>query len=153
MYVTDAGGWTLCHNFSSLALEVWDRQCIEDSERKDDRPHYYWMNDKGVCRTAPATQSRLIICACAIFWLLPVTLCTGGTQELPTAADHLHCQPGEALPEGPGQVQRSGVSNFHFVGKPSPENFLFSAGYYYLCRIDYSAAGLVKFLWFMVVRK
>ena len=37
---------------------VWDRQCLEDSERKDQRINES-MNDKGVYRTAPATPGLL----------------------------------------------------------------------------------------------
>ena len=29
------GGLTFSQNFSSLALTVWDRQCLEDSQQKD----------------------------------------------------------------------------------------------------------------------
>ena len=35
-HVTHGWGWTFSQNFSSLALPVWDTQCLEDSERKDD---------------------------------------------------------------------------------------------------------------------
>ena len=35
--------WTLSQNVSSLALTVWDRQCLEDSERKDDLINK-WIN-------------------------------------------------------------------------------------------------------------
>ena len=37
-------GWTFSQNFSSLALTVWDRECLEDSERKDDSMNE-WMNE------------------------------------------------------------------------------------------------------------
>ena len=44
--------------FSSLAITFWDLWCFEDLEEKDD-----WLtetiNDKGVCRTAPATPGLL----------------------------------------------------------------------------------------------
>ena len=33
--MTHDGGWTFIQNFSSPALTVWDRYCLEDSERKD----------------------------------------------------------------------------------------------------------------------
>ena len=46
--------WTLCKNFRSLALLVWDLGCFEDLEEMD-----RWL-DGGVCRTAPATPGLLI---------------------------------------------------------------------------------------------
>ena len=30
-------GWTFSQNVSYPALIIWDRQCLEDSEQKDDR--------------------------------------------------------------------------------------------------------------------
>ena len=35
-HVTNCGGWTFPQNVSSPALMVWDSQCLEDSELKDD---------------------------------------------------------------------------------------------------------------------
>ena len=35
-YVTHGGGLTFSQNVSSLALSVWNTQCLEDSEQKDD---------------------------------------------------------------------------------------------------------------------
>ena len=59
-HVTLGGGWTICQNFSSLALLVWARKWFEDLEEKD-----RWLNqlisDEAVYRTAPATQGLLII--------------------------------------------------------------------------------------------
>ena len=59
-HVTCLGGWTFSQNFSSLALTVCDLCHYEDLEEKDD-----WvtdlMNDRGVCRTAPATPGLLKI--------------------------------------------------------------------------------------------
>ena len=46
-------------NLSSPALTVWDRQCLGDSEQKDDLVNES-MNDEGVFRTAPATLGLLI---------------------------------------------------------------------------------------------
>ena len=56
------GRWTFSQNFSALALTVLDKQCLEDSIRKD-HPLNQWMkiNDKGVYRTAPATPGLLIM--------------------------------------------------------------------------------------------
>ena len=36
-------GWTFSQNVSSPALTVWDRQCLEDSEQKDDSMNQ-WIN-------------------------------------------------------------------------------------------------------------
>ena len=50
-------------SFSSLALRVWDRQCLEDFERKDHRFNESAnesVNDEDPCRTAPATPGVLI---------------------------------------------------------------------------------------------
>ena len=46
------------------ALTVWDRQCLKDSERKDDLINQSMneiINEEGVYRTAPATPGLLII--------------------------------------------------------------------------------------------
>ena len=40
---------------------VWDGQCLEDSEQKDDRLNQSNMSDGGDCRTAPATPGLLKI--------------------------------------------------------------------------------------------
>ena len=45
-------------NFSSLALPVWDRHYLEDSERKVHRLNQL-INNEGVCRTARATPGLL----------------------------------------------------------------------------------------------
>ena len=39
---------------------VWDRQCLEDSEQKDQLLNES-VNAEGVCRTAMATQGLLIM--------------------------------------------------------------------------------------------
>ena len=53
------GGEHSFKNFSSSALTVWNRQCHEDCERKDDLMNES-MNYKGVCRTAMAKPGLLI---------------------------------------------------------------------------------------------
>ena len=58
--MTNDGWWIFSKNFSSPALPVWYRQCVEDSELKDDSINPL-LNDKGVYRTAPATPGLLII--------------------------------------------------------------------------------------------
>ena len=58
-HVTHGGGWTFSQNFSSPALTVWDRQCLEDSELKDDSLNES-VNYEGVYRTAPASPGLLI---------------------------------------------------------------------------------------------
>ena len=57
--MTHGGGLTFSQNLSSPALTVWDRQCLEDSERKDHLMNES-VSDEGVCRTAPATLGLLI---------------------------------------------------------------------------------------------
>ena len=57
--MTHGGGWTFSQNVSSSALTVWDRQCLEDSERKDHSMNQL-VNYEGVYRTAPATPGLLI---------------------------------------------------------------------------------------------
>ena len=58
-HLTHHRWWTLCQNFRSLALTIWESWCFEDFEEKDD-----WLNesinDKGVSRAAPATPGLLI---------------------------------------------------------------------------------------------
>ena len=58
--MTHGKGWTFSTHFSSLALTVRDRQCLEDSEQQDDSLNE-WINYEGVCRKAPATQGLLNI--------------------------------------------------------------------------------------------
>ena len=56
-------GVNILLNLSSLALTVWDRQCLEDFERKDHRFNESAnesVNDEDVCRTALATPGVLI---------------------------------------------------------------------------------------------
>ena len=62
-HVTHGGGWTISKNFRSPALKVWNKQCLEDYEQKDDQLSQWinqWINHKGVCRTALATPGLLI---------------------------------------------------------------------------------------------
>ena len=56
--MTHGGGCTFSQNVSPPALPVWDRQCLEDSERKDDLMNEL-LNDKAVYRTATATPGLL----------------------------------------------------------------------------------------------
>ena len=56
--MTHGRGLKFCQYFSSLALTVWDRQCLEDSEQKDDSINES-VNHKGNCRTALATPALL----------------------------------------------------------------------------------------------
>ena len=53
-------GLTFSQNFSSPAPIVWDRQCLEDSEKKDDSINYL-NNYDGVYRIPPVTPDLLII--------------------------------------------------------------------------------------------
>ena len=54
--MTHSVGQTFSQNFSSLALPVWDWQCLEDLEEKDNS-----VSNGGDCRTAPATPGLLTI--------------------------------------------------------------------------------------------
>ena len=60
-HVAHCGSWTFSQNFSSLALPVWDKQCLEDSEQKDYSMKLIneWMSNEGNCRRAPARPGRL----------------------------------------------------------------------------------------------
>ena len=51
--MTHIEGWTFSQNFSSLALPVWDLECLEDMLTKGWVNR--WMSDGGDYRTAPAT--------------------------------------------------------------------------------------------------
>ena len=55
--MTHGGEMIFSHNFSSLALMVWHRQCLEDYEQKDQR-----MNE---------SNTRLFINLTKIFYCLP----------------------------------------------------------------------------------
>ena len=57
-HVTCCGGWTFSQNFSSLAFTVCDLRFYEDLEEK---AHGLTdlINNKAVCRTAPATPGLL----------------------------------------------------------------------------------------------
>ena len=52
-------------NVSSSAHTIWARQCLQDSEQKDDSNEWYeWINQLisygGDCRTAPASPGLLM---------------------------------------------------------------------------------------------
>ena len=49
--VTHGGGWTFSQYFTSLALTVWEKECFDDWEEKNESIGQ-WMSDGGVCRTA-----------------------------------------------------------------------------------------------------
>ena len=53
-------GVSIFLNVSSPALRVWDKQCLEDSELKDDSIDES-VSNKGVYRTAPATPGLVNI--------------------------------------------------------------------------------------------
>ena len=55
--MTHSVGWTFSQNFSSLALPVWDWQCLEDIWTKGSVNQS--VNDGGDCKTAPATPGLL----------------------------------------------------------------------------------------------
>ena len=58
----------LTQNVSSLALRVWDRQCLEDSEQKDDiiiQSINEIIKCKGVYRTDLATPGLSISYSCS----------------------------------------------------------------------------------------
>ena len=57
--VGGGGGGAFFHNFSFLALTVWKGRGFEDLEKKGDSMNQS-INDKGVCRTAPAVQPSLV---------------------------------------------------------------------------------------------
>ena len=77
LHVTHGRLRKLCKNVRSLALMVWDLWCHEDLEEKDES-FSELINDRGVCRTAPATPGlfkiniststffRFIMCGCLI---------------------------------------------------------------------------------------
>ena len=54
------GRWTFSQNFSFIALTVWEWRCFEELRKRMIQLVNEWINVKGVCRTAPATQSLLI---------------------------------------------------------------------------------------------
>ena len=62
--MTHSVGWTFSQNFSSLALPVWDWECLEDILTLKNHFNHFnteLMNDRGDCRTAPATPGLLDI--------------------------------------------------------------------------------------------
>ena len=54
LHVTGGRRWTFFQNFSTLAFTVWKWRFVEDIFTKDHSLSLL-INDKGVCRTAPAT--------------------------------------------------------------------------------------------------
>ena len=74
--MTIGGGLTFSQNFSCLALTVWVIPCIEDIFTKGDSLTHsltltvsVLINDKGVCRTAPATPGLLMTVQCTLHLL------------------------------------------------------------------------------------
>ena len=65
-HVTHSVGWTSSQNFSSLALTVWDWQCLEYIST-----NHHLVNDEAVYRTAPASpgllNSRLLERCCLLY--------------------------------------------------------------------------------------
>ena len=59
--VIHGGGWTFSQNLSSLALTVWDRQCLQDSEQKGHSINKL-NNHQGVYKRALATLGLLNTC-------------------------------------------------------------------------------------------
>ena len=57
-HVTHDGVWKFSQDFSFLALTVWDRQCLEDSEQKHDLLNQ-WIIQWCVFRTAQASMGWL----------------------------------------------------------------------------------------------
>ena len=55
-HMTHSVGWTLSKKFSSLALLVWNWECVEHILT-------YW----GDCRSAPATPGLLMICISILY--------------------------------------------------------------------------------------
>ena len=61
-HMTHIVGWTFAQNFSTLALLVWDWQCLEDICTNKGWVNQWmneWVSDGGDCRTAPAAPSLL----------------------------------------------------------------------------------------------
>ena len=56
-HMTHGGGWTFSHNFSSPALTVWDRQCLEDSEWKDDTGSVNYLTSMYTLNTFASSSS------------------------------------------------------------------------------------------------
>ena len=56
--MTHVAGWTFSQNLSSLALPVWDWECLEDILTKGSFNEL--INYMAVCRTAPSTPGLLI---------------------------------------------------------------------------------------------
>ena len=54
-------GWTFSQTFNSLALLVWDWQCLEDIWTKGSVNEWMnqWISHGGDCKTAPATPGLL----------------------------------------------------------------------------------------------
>ena len=60
-HMTHSVGRTFSQNFSSLALPVWDWQCLEYISTNHELMNQS-VDDGGDCRTAPATPGLLNIC-------------------------------------------------------------------------------------------
>ena len=71
-HVTHRGRWTFSQNFRSLAHTVREWRCLEDLEEKGSLSK--WVNDKGVCRTAPATPGLLITDLAFLYEIYPFFL-------------------------------------------------------------------------------
>ena len=73
LHISHSVGWTFCQNFSSLALPVWDWQCLEDIWTKGSLNQCISQcSDGGDCRIAPATSGLLTMWS-APFWLCKAT--------------------------------------------------------------------------------
>ena len=62
-HMTHSMGCTFSQNFSTLALPVWDWECLEDILTKGSLTQSVnkWINDGGDCRTVLATPGLLRI--------------------------------------------------------------------------------------------
>ena len=58
-HILGGGRWTFSNNFCSLGLLVWAWRCFEEISQRISYRFNQSINDKGVCRTAPATQGLL----------------------------------------------------------------------------------------------
>ena len=69
-YMTLGGRWTFSQNLNSLALMVWHWRCKWRFRGKGSLTWWinYWMNDKGVCRTAPDRPGPL-----KFLWISSIT--------------------------------------------------------------------------------
>ena len=62
-HIPHSVGRTFSQNFGSLALPVWNVQCLEDILTKGWMNYWMnqWMNDGGDCITAPAKLGLLLM--------------------------------------------------------------------------------------------